>query len=204
MSNKNQNYTFPEKSKSSFPPAFVKLVESTKRPAHAFVLLAKEKVVNEGGEKKIKLGMMTVNVGDQPGQIYALQDAYKRGARIVMYGNFPSGNGSDDERKLYESHGKGNNNAFAKLKSHCEMLLNDANTNAAKIAEAVERAEEAESKAKSFAEQLDQEIAKSEKLKKELAAQKAKATLQSTSTRDPRTTVNQTGAKADANKDKQE
>lgn len=108
----------------------LRLLDTTREPKNAFVVFQIPKIrtyqSNSEYKDEITFGLCIMNVEDQPGQIYNLNDlVMNRGGKLCCYGNFPTHNHQDSYRvqkyKLYnEPNGA---NPWDKLAQVCDNLI---------------------------------------------------------------------------------
>lgn len=125
-----------------------------------------EKAPNGEWITKLTTGLFTLNVEDNPGQLYNLRDAInRRGMKVIGYGNFPTGLDPDPiRRRKYTMHNDPNSpNPWDMMAHECDNFINNGQNI---IAQANAQAES------KFAEALAQERAARQAAEAELARSK--------------------------------
>lgn len=147
----------PDEIKPRLGPNTIKLLETTKEPRHAYVCLEIPKVYREAGGPRVSTGLAFLNVEDQPGQIYNLNDLMTaRQAQVCCFGNFPSHDDKQSARvakyKLYnEPNGV---NPWDNLAETCAMHQGRTIGMAKEIAEQTSKYKEELAKANAELEKL--------------------------------------------------
>jgi hypothetical protein len=106
-------------------PHTIELLKETKIPKHAFVVFEIPKLKYDGGVSVLTSGIVVVNVEDQPGQIYTLDDLVNRNGKYCCHYNFPTHDHPDPLRAkkwLLYSDG-GGSNPWDELTGYCSRQL---------------------------------------------------------------------------------
>lgn len=118
-------------------PRTQELLKNTKEPKHAYVCLeVPKRRVSHGSNPVMTTGICLINVEDQPGQKYILDDLINnRNSRIVCYGNFPAHNDDNPGRaRMYQHHNEPSGiNPWESLAQYCKSQLGQIESIASEV-----------------------------------------------------------------------